>query len=99
MKLPPKLCLLLIFVTQQAGVVNLFAQSAASGKKSDMNQIQERINRVENNLLPPIRIKGEPTIKMNIAERMKHYNVSGVSIAVINNGKIEWAKVSQTETR
>ncbi len=92
MKLPPKLCLLLIFVTQQAGVVNLFAQSAASGKKSDMNQIQERINRVENNLLPPIRIKGEPTIKMNIAERMKHYNVSGVSIAVINNGKIEWAK-------
>ncbi len=29
---------------------------------------------------------------MNIAERMKHYNVPGVSVAVINNGKIEWAK-------
>jgi CubicO group peptidase (beta-lactamase class C family) len=29
---------------------------------------------------------------MNVAVRMKHYNVPGVSIAVINNGKVEWAK-------
>jgi CubicO group peptidase (beta-lactamase class C family) len=38
---------------------------------------------------------------MNLAERMKHYNVKGVSVAVINNGKIEWAKgygVRETET-
>src|SRR5216684_3866025 len=27
-----------------------------------------------------------------IEQRMKHYHVPGVSIAVINDGKIEWAK-------
>ena len=29
---------------------------------------------------------------MTLADRMKFYKVPGVSIAVINNGKIEWAK-------
>lgn len=92
MKLLPKFCLLLIFAMQQTSVVSLFAQSTSSDKNSDSNQIQERINRVENNLLPPVQTNGNPNDKMNIAERMKHYNVPGVSIAVINNGKIEWAK-------
>ncbi len=92
LKLPLKFCLLLIFVMQQGSIVSPVAQSASSDKKSDWNQIQERIKCVENNLLPPVRIKGEPTGRMNIAERMKHYNVPGVSVAVINNGKIEWAK-------
>jgi CubicO group peptidase (beta-lactamase class C family) len=58
----------------------------------DSNNVEKRIKRVENNLLPPVPNKIEPTGKMNILERMKHYDVPGVSIAVINNGKIEWAK-------
>jgi CubicO group peptidase (beta-lactamase class C family) len=85
-------CLLLFFLIQQANVVYLIAQSDSSDKKSFSNQIQERIKRVENKLLLPLRIKGESPGKMDIVERMKHYNVPGVSIAVINNGKIEWAK-------
>lgn len=57
------------------------------------NQLnQERISRVENGLLPAVLIKGEPVTTMKLDERMKFYHVKGVSIAVINNGKIEWAK-------
>ncbi len=57
------------------------------------NQLnQERTSRVENGLLPAVLIKGEPVSTMKLDERMKFYNVKGVSIAVINDGKIEWAK-------
>jgi CubicO group peptidase (beta-lactamase class C family) len=101
LKLVLRFCLLLIFAIQQPNTLSLLAQSARSAKTSDWNQIQERIKRVETGLLPPFTIKGEPVGTMNIAERMKHYNVKGVSLAVINNGKIEWAKgygVRETET-
>lgn len=58
-----------------------------------------RIERVEKGLLPAVLIKGDPA--WTIQERMKHYKVPGVSIAVINDFKIEWAKaygVKDTET-
>lgn len=51
---------------------------------------QSGIDRVEKGLLPSIMIKGEPT--WTIQERMKKYNVPGVTIAVIKDFKIEWAK-------
>lgn len=52
--------------------------------------VQPRIERIERGLLTPVRIKGVPG--WTIQERMKHYKVPGVSIAVINDFKIEWAK-------
>jgi CubicO group peptidase (beta-lactamase class C family) len=36
-------------------------------------------------------IKGQTTA-MKLAERMAHYKVPGLSVAVINDGKIEWAR-------
>jgi CubicO group peptidase (beta-lactamase class C family) len=51
---------------------------------------QSRIERVERGLLPAVLIKGDPA--WTIQERMRHYKVPGVSIAIINNFKIEWAK-------
>ena len=51
---------------------------------------QTRIQRVENGLLPPVLVKGEPG--WTIQERMKHYKIPGVSVAVIHDFKIEWAK-------
>ncbi len=50
------------------------------------------IQQVENGLIPAIQIEGEPVVFYNIEERMKHYKVPGVSIAVIQNGRIQWAK-------
>jgi CubicO group peptidase (beta-lactamase class C family) len=52
--------------------------------------VQSRIQRVEQGLLPGVLIKGNPS--WEIQERMKHYRVPGVSIAVINDFKVEWAK-------
>jgi CubicO group peptidase (beta-lactamase class C family) len=59
-----------------------------------------RIKRVENGLLPPVLVKGESA--WNIIERMEHYKVPGVSVAVIENYKIVWAKaygVADAETK
>ena len=58
-----------------------------------------RIQRVENGLRPAVLIKGEPG--WTIQERMKFYKVPGVSVAVIQDFKIQWAKgygLKDTET-
>ncbi len=52
----------------------------------------ERIARVERGLIAPVIIRGRPVAMQTLAERMEHYNVPGVSIAVINRFEIEWAK-------
>ncbi|HSB11974.1 MAG TPA: serine hydrolase [Blastocatellia bacterium] len=54
------------------------------------NSVQSRIERVEKGLLPSVLLKGTPGWK--ILDRMKLYKVPGVSIAVIKDFKIEWAK-------
>jgi CubicO group peptidase (beta-lactamase class C family) len=53
-----------------------------------------RIQRIEHGLIPEpgIVIKGQTPQRMTLSERMELYKVPGVSIAVINDFKIEWAK-------
>src|SRR5215813_10707843 len=51
---------------------------------------EAQIKRVEQGLLPVVLIKGEPG--WSIAERMKHYKVPGLSIAVIKDFKIARAR-------
>ena len=52
--------------------------------------VEARIKRVEEGLLPAVLVKGESGWK--IAERMKHYKVPGVSIAVIDDHKVVWSR-------
>jgi CubicO group peptidase (beta-lactamase class C family) len=47
---------------------------------------------VENALRPAIYAKGKPIVAMNILDRMKRYNIPGVSVAVIDHGELDWAK-------
>ena len=49
-----------------------------------------RIQRVEQGLLPAVLFNGRSG--WAIEERMKHYKIPGVSIAVINDFKVEWAR-------
>ncbi|HKY27237.1 MAG TPA: serine hydrolase [Pyrinomonadaceae bacterium] len=51
---------------------------------------ETQIKRVEHGLLPAVLIKGDPS--WSIAERMKHYKVPALSVAVIKDFKIEWAR-------
>jgi len=47
---------------------------------------------IENGLLPSILVKGDSAKRFNLVERMEYYNVPGISIAIVENGKIKWAK-------
>jgi CubicO group peptidase (beta-lactamase class C family) len=57
------------------------------------SSVQKRIQRVENGLIAVTEDReldlGNPR---TLAERMEHYGVPGVSIAVINNCQLEWAQ-------
>ena len=52
--------------------------------------VEARIKRLEQGLLPAVLIKGDPS--WSIAERMKFHKVPGLSIAVIKDFKIDWAR-------
>jgi CubicO group peptidase (beta-lactamase class C family) len=54
-------------------------------------EVEENIKQVENNLKPWVQTE-DKELKFTLEERMKTYGVKGVSIAVINNYKIEWAR-------
>jgi CubicO group peptidase (beta-lactamase class C family) len=54
--------------------------------------VEERIKRVETGLLPAVVIKGAPPAGTTIGERLEHYKIPGVSIAVVNDGRVEWAR-------
>ncbi|MDE0100841.1 MAG: serine hydrolase [Bryobacterales bacterium] len=47
---------------------------------------------VESALLPTFVIRGEPTPRTSLADRMKELGVPGVSVAVLVDGEIEWAR-------
>ncbi len=53
-----------------------------------------RIHRVENGLVPGpgIAVKGRPLALATLSERMAAYKIPGVSMAVIRNFQIEWAR-------
>src|SRR5262252_1487730 len=51
--------------------------------------IQTHQQRVVQGLVSPVLVKGDPG--WSLQERMKHYKVPGVSIAVIKDYKVEWA--------
>ncbi len=60
--------------------------------RKDSEELKTLQDVVERGLRTAFVVKGEPIPKMALAERMKQYNVPGISIAVINNATIEWAQ-------
>jgi CubicO group peptidase (beta-lactamase class C family) len=51
-----------------------------------------RIRRIEEGLLPAAIIQGQSLPRMRLTDRMRHYDVPGVSIAVFDNGQLLWAR-------
>ena len=66
----------------------IFILICLSCQNEKLNEIQT----IENGLLPETQVKNRYIKTFNIVDRMKHYKVPGVSIAVVENGKIKWAK-------
>ena len=69
-------------------LILILLQSCSSVPKP--NNLSGNIKKVESSLINPVFFEGDPT--WSIEERMEHYGVPGVSIAVINNSEIEFVK-------
>ena len=64
------------------------AQTAASSSV----EVEKHVQQVTSGLVGAVVIKGDEHATHTLAERMKELHVPGVSIAVIHEGKIEWAR-------
>ncbi|MFY0592113.1 serine hydrolase [Roseivirga sp.] len=67
----------------------LFVSTLSLAQNTALN---ERIKRIENGLMPALQIKGETPPTYNVNERLKQLGIPGLSVAFVNNGKIEWAR-------
>ncbi|WP_341530899.1 serine hydrolase domain-containing protein [Nostoc sp. UHCC 0302] len=57
-----------------------------------LESVEQRIERVINNLLPATVVEGKFGSPKNLYERLVHYHTPGISIAVINDFEIEWTR-------
>src|SRR5688572_17970939 len=72
-------------------ITTLLIQGCGQAEKSSP-EVQSRIKQVEESLPLMIRVEGEGDGKRTIEERMAYYKVPGLSIAVIKDYQIDWAK-------
>jgi CubicO group peptidase (beta-lactamase class C family) len=70
----------------------LLAQTTFSQSQSPTSDIAQKIKLVESSLSPAVQVAGQPSRAYTLEERMQFYQVPAVSIAVIHNGQLEWAK-------
>lgn len=75
------ICIIIQFCSLQA-----YCQSSSSSA-----DIKNRVLKVEQSLMNWVQ-KPDTSLKWSIEERMRYHKINGVSIAVIHNYKIEWAK-------
>lgn len=77
-----------VFVAATLLLVQLLTPAglAQTGKDS----ADARRQRVERGLVPPVLVKGDAG--WSIEERMRHYKVPAVSVAVFRDFKVEWAR-------
>src|SRR4029077_4053563 len=75
------------------GIVGSLAQFAvAQNTPESRTLVEQHIQRVTSGLIGGVILKGDEHATHALADRMKELNVPGVSIAVLHNGKIEWAR-------
>jgi CubicO group peptidase (beta-lactamase class C family) len=73
-------------------VVGTAALAACAAPHAPAPSADARIDRVIHGLRPQIAVRGQPPDRWTLADRMQYYHVPGVSIAVIDSGRIVWAK-------
>ena len=78
-----------------ASLLFLAATLAACGKPvavPSVPNVDAVVARVAAGLRPAFVVKGEPAKVFSLAERLAHYKVPGVSIALVDSGRIVWAR-------
>ena len=69
-------------------VACLSVTATANGAKDT----KDRVRRVTQEIPPPVLVRGESPTMTSLASRMAELHVPGVSVAVIHEGRIEWAR-------
>jgi CubicO group peptidase (beta-lactamase class C family) len=75
-----------------AGAVLIVAVALMNAGTHGQTGIDARIARVEGGLLPRAVLKEQVGRRMSIAERMAYHGIAGMSMAVIEDGQIAWAR-------
>ncbi len=77
-----------------AGLILLAAPLACADREpvDPRTTPDEYAARVEDRVLASVQIDERPEAAYTLAERMEFYQVPGVAIAVLNDGRIEWAR-------
>ncbi|MEZ4423456.1 MAG: serine hydrolase domain-containing protein [Gemmatimonadota bacterium] len=65
------------------------ADGAATGRDGDPD---DRIARVEQGLRLAVEAEGTDPLRMSMEERMERWNVPGVAVAVVEEGRVAWAR-------
>ena len=71
-------------------ILTISIQQSGGQNRKYSAEIEKRIEQVENNLAG--RVLTGTDDRWTLEERMKKYNINGLSIAVVNNHQIEWAR-------
>jgi len=80
-----------------AAVLSAAVFSAACGGSDSRPAIEatgldQRIERVESGMVPAVLVRGEPVDSRTIQSLMTEHGIPAASVAVINEGRLEWAK-------
>ena len=70
-------------------LVTLVAAVATLGAQ---NVVEQRIQRIENGLIPPVVLTGRPVRTTKLEDRMRELKIPGLSMAVFDKGRIEWLR-------
>ncbi len=62
--------------------------AASAGTPTD----GERVHAFETGLRPAVLVQGAPGTTWTLEQRMAHWKIPGVSVAVIRNGRVAWAR-------
>lgn len=66
--------------------------SPTTSNEAQLKLHADKIIQLENSLASPLQFKGKSEVVHNLLERMKHFKVPGVSMALIDKGEIAWVK-------
>jgi CubicO group peptidase (beta-lactamase class C family) len=84
--------LTLLWAISPSALTKYGITSAQVPNSSQRPSLDARILHVENGLSPQASESKSSNSKFKLTDRMKFYKTPGVSVAVINNGTIEWAR-------
>lgn len=85
-------CAMLLLCCLSAQARPASQASPVEAASPEATALAARIARVEQGLSTRVVVKGSLDRRMNLAERMAFHRVPAVSIALINDGRIEWAR-------